>query len=266
MDQTIQRLLKKLDLTDNEIKIYLAALKLSEAKITDLAKESSIHRVAAYALVESLIKKGLLITIGSQYGRVISANSPRTIQQLLNDKKRKLRKVELKYQELLPNLLAMYKESGIRPHVKFFEGIKGLEQIHSDIIKTLSELPQEQRITYSYSNPKMIKERFEGYVDDPEGYVAQRKQYKIYNKAIAPDNDVSRDIATRNKEELRELIILPETMFPYKNDITIYGNKMAIESLSHELIGVVIESQDIVNDQKAIFELAWAGAQVLSKI
>lgn len=263
MERNLHLLLEKLGLSKNEIKVYETTLRLGQSKVAEVASAAQVHRVATYGLVDNLLSRGLLTEIKTKHGRLISANHPRHLLELLKNQQRQLKKIELKYEELLPDLLSLYRTSTVRPQVQYFEGIKGLEQINKDIIQTLSELPLKERVTLSYSNPNLVAERFEGYVSEEGGYIDQRKEFQIFNRAIALDGPLTKEIRGRDEEELREMIILPSTLFPYKNDITLYGNKMAIQALERELIGVVIESQEIVNDQRAIFELAWAGARSL---
>lgn len=263
MERNLISLLEKLGLSKNEIKVYETALRLGQSKIAEVAGAAQVHRVAAYSLVDTLLARGLLTEIDTKHGRLISANHPRYLLELVKDQQRQLKKMELKYEELLPDLLALYRTSTVRPQVQFFEGIKGLEQINKDIIQSLSELPLKERVTLSYSNPNLVGQRFEGYVSEEGGYIDRRKEFQIRNRAIALDGPLTQEISERDEEELREMIILPPKLFPYKNDITLYGNKMAIQALERELIGVVIESQEIVNDQRAIFELAWTGAKTI---
>ncbi len=264
MNYKLQAFLDQLELSKNEKKIYTTALNIGEVTVAELARRAGIHRVAAYALVEKMTSKGLLIS-SNKKGKRVMACSPRQIKKIIDRKQRQLRKLELKYDDVLPDLMAMYSSSGYRPRVQFFEGLKGIEQINQDIIDTLKELPEEERITYSYSNPEVIDELFEDYIFEKEGYVDQRKKFDIRNKAIASDSPVTQKISNMKEEILLDVMILPKDLFPFKNDITIYHNKIAIQALHNELVGVVIESEEIVKDQKAIFELAWAGAEALSQ-
>lgn len=60
-----------------------------------------------------------------------------------------------------------------------------------------------------------------------------------------------------SKIELRETILIPQKEFPIKNEINITKNKIAIFSLAEEMIAVVIESKQIADTQRAIFNLLW---------
>lgn len=264
MDARIEAFLENLGLARNEIKIYMAALELGEASASDIAARAHVHRVAAYAVISSLINKGFLIQTSVRHGRRISAQHPKNIESLLRSKRRQLRRLGDKYQEVLPELTTLYQRSGTRPRVQFYEGWSGLEQINADIINSLKELTAEQRVTHSYSNPMDIADRFDDYLIEEGGYIDSRKKFGIHNIAIALDGPVTQEIALRNEEELREMVALPAELFPFKNDITIYANKVAIMALQKEIVGVIIESKEIADDQRAIFRIAWEGAKVLA--
>ena len=72
-----------------------------------------------------------------------------------------------------------------------------------------------------------------------------------------PSDEYIKEHVKANKEELRESILLPEKEFPISNEINIYQNKVAILSFGDEKIGIIIESQQIADTQRAIFNLLW---------
>lgn len=264
MEDTIVLFLEHIGLSKNEIKIYLASLELGESGAAEIAERARVHRVAAYTVISGLIDKGFLVQSKVKRGRRISAQDPKHIESLLRSKRRQLRRLTERYESVLPELTTLFRHATVRPRVQFFEGVRGLEQINVDIINSLKELPPEKRITLSYANPNDIVDRFEGYMTEEGGYLDSRKKYGIFNRVIAYDGPVTRAMQPHDAKELREMIILNDKVFPFKNDITIYANKMAIMAFQRETIGVIIESNEIVDDQRAIFRIAWEGAKVLS--
>lgn len=242
----------------------MAALERGEASVSDLSRHSGIHRVACYPLIDELVQKKLLKQTEGTSGKIISAAHPRQLKAILQKQQRELRKMELKYEDVLPELTALFKGAVVRPRVQFYEGISGLEAINADIVDTMKEINVRKRTIQSYANPNVVHERFTDYVYQEGGIIDLRKEHSIFNRVIAVDGPITQDITQRDKEELRETIVLSEKQFPFRNDITLYGNKMAIMALRTELIGVVIESAEIIQDQCALFELAWLGAQQLS--
>ncbi len=265
MKYKIQSFLDRIGLSHQEAVLYIAAIEAGASSVAQLAKRAGIHRVEAYALTAKLLQRGLARQTMSKGKKLFEALHPRQLEQLVAGEHRRVRKLELAYDELLPELDLLYKKVGSRPKVHFYEGMQGLEQMNRDIIDTVRALPPEKREINSYSNPPIVLGRFEGYLDQEGGFVAQRKKYQIFNKVIVPDHPFVRQMKLHDAEELREMIILPPSLFPFRNDITLYHTKMAIQALGPELVGVIIESKEIADGQRAIFSVAWAGAKEIEK-
>ncbi|MFH0856328.1 MAG: hypothetical protein V1860_00320 [bacterium] len=66
----------------------------------------------------------------------------------------------------------------------------------------------------------------------------------------------------KNNSQLREAKILDEKIFPVNNETNIYANKIAIASYGREMFGMIIQSEEIARSQRAIFEIAWKGADL----
>lgn len=258
----LQSFLDKIGLSKQEALLYLTALEAGPSRVADLARRAGIHRVATYALVERLEQKGLMRETASAKRPLVEAVHPREIEQLLKKQKRAIRKLELKFDELLPEFLQMYNRCAVRPRIQLYEGLAGLERMNQDIIETLKELPVKERVIYSYSNPSAIQKTFEGYIDQEDGFVTQRVLHQIKNNVIAPDNQYNETIHKRDSEHLRDMVLVPEKLFPFKNDMTLYHTKVAMQGFQHEFAGVIIESQEMHDDQFAIFQLAWRGARI----
>lgn len=104
-----------------------------------------------------------------------------------------------------------------------------------------------------------VKEEFkelEGYFHD---FVPRRVKKDIHFRGIVPGCRQDHD-PEENKAKKRDLRYVPELEFPFKNEINIYGNKISIESFKDK-IGLIIESKQIADTQRMIFELAWRGAR-----
>ena len=67
----------------------------------------------------------------------------------------------------------------------------------------------------------------------------------------------------KGKEELRELYFIPRNEFPFKNEINIYDDKVAI--ISHEdNVGVILQNKNIADTQRSIHKLTFNYAKILS--
>ena len=64
------------------------------------------------------------------------------------------------------------------------------------------------------------------------------------------------ELAEHNKEEKREVAFVPADIYGFSPEINIYDNKVMIASW-REKLGIIIESEEIADAMKKIYELAW---------
>ena len=95
-------------------------------------------------------------------------------------------------------------------------------------------------------------------------YYKRRTQKGIHIRAILSSNEAGRDRASKDKEEYRDTALIPADKYNFIPEIDIYDNKVMIASW-REKLGIIIESQEIADAMKIIYELAWAEAKRLEK-
>lgn len=230
--------LKEFGLTDNEVKVYLACLKLGTALVQDIAKKANTYRTYTYEVLKSLIEKGLVsyvIKNGKQYFEVAE---PEKLLRILKEKETKINKI-------LPDLKNIYKTSIEKPKVELYEGKEGLKTILDDIIKTNKEI-----LVYGSTEKQIQILQF--YFPN---YIKRRVEAKIHTRVITEKSTKTIEMLKTEKKDLRESKFIPKIAFPTVTYI--YGNKVAIFSLEKEIIGLIIENESISNTQRQIFELLW---------
>jgi hypothetical protein len=95
-------------------------------------------------------------------------------------------------------------------------------------------------------------------------YYQRRKKNGIFMRAIFPKTPMGVERAGQDANEFRESVFVPADRFGFHPAINVYDNKLMIASW-REKLGVIIESGEIADAMKKIFELAWIGAQSLEK-
>src|SRR3989344_2941369 len=127
--------------------------------------------------------------------------------------------------------------------------------------KRLLKLLEEQE-----EGLKRKEEEFKKYLPELETLfnIAQEKP-KAFNERVKRGikfkllySDIEKD---KSKRESTSERFLPKNKFPLSSSFIIYDNKAAVVSMKGKLIGVIIESKEIVNTFKSIFELAWEGSE-----
>ena len=184
-------------------------------------------------------EKGLVsyvIKSGKQYFEVAEP------EKLLNI----LREKESKISKILPDLKNIYKSVIEKPKIEFYEGKEGLKTILDDIIRIKEEI-----LVYCSTKKQLQLLRF--YFPN---FIRRRIKERIKTKVITEKSKEALEIHSKDKEELREMKFLPKDLeFPTSTNI--YGNKVAILSLEKEIVGVIIENENIANTQRNVFDLLW---------
>ena len=95
-------------------------------------------------------------------------------------------------------------------------------------------------------------------------YYKRRAKAGISIRAIIPKTEIGIERSTHDKEEMREMAFVPADKYYFSPEINIYDNKVMIASW-REKLGIIIESTEIADAMKKIYELAWAEAKRLDK-
>lgn len=236
--------LKKIGLSEKESKLYLVALEFGPMSVINLARRSGLKRGTIYEFLEGMIEKGILEVEVVGKRRLYKGVLPQNLHHLVERQQQIV-------SELVSELdLLISSKSKIRPKIRSFEGRQGILAIYEEILL----LPPGAEVlgyasfggVYDLYSEKEIK-----------SYIGRRVKAGIKQKLIMPTDKYVDKHQNSNTEELREVILVPEEKFPIKNEISIYENKVAIISLGVEKIGVIIESSQTADTQRAIFNLLW---------
>lgn len=247
---TLEQVLEEFGLSERQAKVYLATLELGEASVQDIAEKANIERTGTYYLIESLIRKGIVSKTAKGKKEYYSAAEPEVIFDLAKRKKDIIEKY-------LPEFKALYNSSKVKPKVRLYEGMEGIKSIYE---KTLELKKGEEVVSFT---PFEVGHKFIG--DWGHDYIRRRVARGIFVRDIAEDSIDSREHQKNDKEEFRKTRLVPKQKFPFTNEIGIFQDWVMVISYK-EMIGLVIESKDIAQMMKAIFELAWLGAEKLAQV
>ncbi len=241
-------ILIKLGFTKKESKLYLSCLELGTGTVIELSRKASITRGSAYDVLEEMLDKGYMSKLHKDKHMVFTAVDPEILKRRFEDR---LRNFEL----ALPELKGIFNKQS-RPRVRYFEGIEGIKRVYEDTLTATTEIQ-------NYANSKEIRLHWPAYDED---YIEKRVKKQIFLKGIAPDDDYGIKVKREDRSSLRETRLLSNKDFSFTNEINIYDNKVAIISFQDDLIGIIIESQEIANTQRDIFKMAWAFAGMKLKV
>ena len=239
---TKEQALKEIGLSEKEIKVYLASLKLGQDTANEIAKKSSLNRVTTYDVLKALIEKGFASYVIKAGVKYFEAVDPSKFIDNLKEKQEKVKSI-------LPELESMKASLVKKPEIETFEGLEGLKTIFSDILK-------ESKETLFIGDPKML-DRLEFYFPH---FIMQKRKQKIFSKVITTDVAFMRDYKKKAPKKALDMRFINQ-----KIDMTkvLYGEKVAFLTFKEDMsIGVLIDNKEIAETEKMLFDLLWSKAKV----
>ncbi len=242
MDITI---LKKLELGDKEIKIYLTLLEYGAISVRGLAELSKINRGTAYDILKKLQEQGLVSFYHEETKQKFVAENPSKLLDLLRQKESDLHKTKGGLEELIPELSLLQDRGDKHPTSKLYEGHKGVKYILEDVLETM--VNSKTKEYYIYSATELSEDMNKAMPD----FSKARIRKKISVKAIS----LAEGGKTHGLDERRWL----GTHDKSATVIIIYDNKCAFISRDAKgaPVGVIIENENIYETQKLIFLQLW---------
>ena len=235
--------LQKLGLSQKEARLYLVALENGPATISKLAQKSDLKRGTIYEFLGGMLEKGLLEVSISGKRKLYGAVQPQKLKKIIDRQKEIL-------DNLIPDLSLLTSTSPAKPKIKFYEGKEGLVAAYYEML----DLPDGSEVLGFATFEGIYKLFSESAIST---YIKKRVAKKIKQKLIMPTDEYAHNHLNDNKQELRQTLMIPKNKFSITNEINIYQDKVAIISLGEEKVGVIIESKQIADTQRAIFNLLW---------
>ena len=251
--QQIKETLVKTGFSDNESSVFLALLELGKGTVSQITRKAGLNRTTGYDILDSLVLKGLASVSGKEPKQEYNAESPDKLISILEKQSQEAESKISEIKKIIPDLKSIHNVAG-RPKVRFYEGVNGLKDVYEDTLTSHEEI-------LAYANVDQMHQTLTGYFPK---YYERRAEKNISIRAIIPDSPVGKNRASEDKKEMRETALVPKDKYNFSPEINIYDDKVMIASW-REKLGIIIESAEIADAMKKIYELAWIGAKSLKK-
>jgi len=243
-----QKTLTNSGLSQNEAKVYLAALELGETLYAPLAEKAGVKRATLYYdVLPNLIERGLIVQEIKGKRKYLIAQDPASY---LESRKTQLEELERN----VPHLRALLSSAKSKPTVLLFEGIDGIKKVWQD------HLTQKEPIL-EFVGIENIHPELQKYLK--EHYIWKRAEKKIpvqmliSGPTIAGVFDVKSD-----RYELRQVKRIDGSHFPIPLSCDIYGDNVSftLHREDSEPVGLIIRSKEIATTMRSLFSIVWAQA------
>lgn len=245
--------LQNAGLSDKEVGVYIGLLNLGKGTVSVIARKAGINRTTGYDILDSLVSKELVSVSGKEPRQEYAAESPDHLREFIKKEIEKKNETLKEIENAIPELKSMQNLAG-RPKVRFYEGTGGLEQVYEDTLTSSETI-------LAYANVDEMHKALPKYFP---AYYKRRAGKGIHIRAIFPDNEMGNLRHSEDGKEERTSALVPADKYYFSPEINIYDNKVMIASWLEKL-GIIIESAEIADAMKKIFELSWAEAKRLDK-
>jgi HTH-type transcriptional regulator, sugar sensing transcriptional regulator len=238
--------LQQLDLSERQVVIYQALLRLGPASIRDVASESGVNRGSTYETLKQLVNKGMVSYFPKGKRRVFQAEDPERLLSLGESKQQALTvAMEQLKREIIPALKQTQTEFS-PGNVRFYEGDDGVELALRDILDSTAKNPERG---YAVISTKTLREHL--YRPFPN-FTRQRVSRGINVRVIAVGEG-------GDDAELAQRKWLPADEATDASYIAIYPPKVAMITLADKNypVVIIIDSSAIASTQQLMFDTLW---------
>lgn len=236
---SIDLTLEKIGLDSKEKKVYLALLELGQGTVKDIAQLSALKRPHVYNILEDLEKRQLVSR--SPEAKVVKYNAehPRQLLEELENTRNSLINV-------LPELTTIFGKHIGKPRIRLLEGIEGIRKAYEEALKS--------NALDMCGSLKDVKPVLATIINQ----VAQKTKRKpqAHIRDIITQDEEGFDYARKARKKNHEVHFLPKDL-NFFIDFAIYENSVVIFSLRENIFALIIESEDIANSLRSLYELAW---------
>jgi HTH-type transcriptional regulator, sugar sensing transcriptional regulator len=253
--------IEELGLSNKEARVYIASLMIGPASVQKLADQSGIKRVTTYVILESLIGLGLVSQTTKGKKTFFTAEDPSNLQRLIEKREHELADQKQNFEHILPQLTSLGQAPHSGANVKLYDSADGVRTLMNTFIQEAIDAGTDA--VCGFSNLDQVYQQF------PEFRKAhsnpQRTRAGIRSRFLYTSSEGA-IMKQYDAETSRESRWIPNDTYPLHGDFTIVGSKIMMLSFdgSHP-VGITIESQELANGMRAIFEMAWDVSEKYNK-
>src|SRR3989338_664004 len=246
--------LKKLGLTDGEVKVYLALIRLGETTSGPLVDESNVSISKVYSILERLSKKGLASHIVKKQTKFFKAADPQRLLYYVKEKEKELQQDEQKIKQLIPELQLQFGAATTSETAQVFDGLRGIQTARERTLKVMKKGDEMWIIGIArppYEN--VMSTYFKEY--HKRRHTKGIKCRYLYNEyARKPFGETSASYP------LSEVRYMPDGLITH-SWIEIYADTVTIGINKGKSFSVIIQNQEVANSFKIYAQLLWSIAK-----
>src|SRR3989344_208463 len=235
-------ILRKIGLSDGEIKVYNALLDLGKSSLNNIHEKTAIERRNIYDILNKLIERGLAGYVMENKRKFFNITNPNKIFGYIEEKKHDLDEIKEQINAEMPVIFEKYNDKKLKINAQIFRGFNGVKAIYEDIL--------DYKEHYFIGGGRYVMKNLPHFW---ENFNLRRIKAKIkfYNLIRS---DIKDEINALQYEHIK---VLPKAFDGNPNVIFIWGDKVANVLFMDELFAFVIENKEIAENYKKYFRYLW---------
>src|SRR3989338_47425 len=239
--------LRKIGLSDGEIKVYSSLLDLGKAPLNKIHERTGIERRNIYDILNKLIERGLVTYIKENKKRLFEISHPNKIIGYVEEKKHELDITKQEIEKELPSILEKYNFKKPDINAEIFRGIEGVKAVWEDMLN--------HKEIYWIGSGRYVPKRLSIWFSN---YNRRRVKQKVKWLNLMR-NEMKKEI--KKPLEFEKIKFLPKEFSGNPTAIGIYGNKIVNFLLGEDSFAFVIENKEIAENYKKYHKFLWNIAQ-----
>lgn len=241
----IKRTLRRLDLNDKEIAVFITLARLGPSAVRSVAREAEVNRGTTYDTLKHLLTQGLVSYYHQDKHQYFVAEPPERLFALLEERIKKEQETKVELEKIRPELEALYATPGQKPSVKYYEGFRGAKTILRDVLAVMLRVEKPEYYVYSSLDLRQyLYQEFPNFTDE-------RIKRGIHVKTIS----LGAGGELHGLDE-RRWLSHKESAPTY---VIIYDGKVAMLALdaNRNIMGILIENRAIAETEGMVFRNLW---------
>lgn len=231
----VENVLAEIGLSEGEIKVFLALLKLGSVPVSKIKEETNLHRTTIYDFLEKLLNKSLVNYVIKNNVKYYKATHPNKLLEFVKEK-------EDNIQSILPNLIKISEFKKEKLRVEVYKGVEGFKTVLNDCLKVGKEL-----VAFGVEEIK-FEQNFSSHI--MKQYIRKEKEKGIKERLIASENTkFIYKTLTASYRFIQDAYFNPTPTM-------VYGDRVVI-TIWNPLTNIRIENKELADAYRKHFEILW---------
>jgi len=243
----IHHALNELGFSKKETDVYTALLRLQLANAHQIAKAAGVRRTTVYDILEDLTTRGLATKSIQGKRQTYLAEPPQRLIEI-NQKQQAV------LADIMPSLSALPSAGKHPPVVRFYDTVEGIRKAVMDTVNG------KEKIRRDFASVEHIVDFLGQRFIDHQIEKRVRRGIRVHSlRCPEPTTGWSRKdwyLRAENPKTLREVRYLPKKVL-FEPVVFLHDDTTTIISSKKESYALVIESKELCQALKILFDIAW---------